>query len=175
MESPKAIPVVGVFEDHAHADAALCELLDAGFRNDQIGVAMRQIGSNAKLEDQPETHANAGAITGTLTGLGVGALAGLGILTGLIPAVGPAIAAGTLGVLLSNVAAGAGIAGVVGALIGAGIPREQAEDYEREFQAGHTIVTVHAGDRHDQAATILRRHGARRVTDQQALAVGNLR
>ena len=37
---------------------------------------------------------------------GPGRLAGLGVLSGIIPVVGPAIAAGTLGVILSNAAAG---------------------------------------------------------------------
>ena len=33
--------VVGVFEDRHQADKAVSELLKAGFRQDQIGVAMR--------------------------------------------------------------------------------------------------------------------------------------
>ena len=99
-------------------------------------------------------------MTGALTGLGLGALAGLGVLSGVIPVVGPAIAAGTLGVILSNAAAGAGIAGLVGALIGAGIPEDEAKYYHGEFEAGRTIVTVTADGRADEATAILRRHGA---------------
>ena len=33
--------VVGVFEDRRHADQAVADLKKAGFRDDQIGVAMR--------------------------------------------------------------------------------------------------------------------------------------
>ena len=33
--------VVGVFQDRQHAEKAVSELLAAGFRKDQIGVAMR--------------------------------------------------------------------------------------------------------------------------------------
>ena len=40
----------------------------------------------------------------------------------MIPVVGPAIAAGTLGVVLSNAIAGAGIASLIGALVGEGLP-----------------------------------------------------
>jgi uncharacterized protein (TIGR02271 family) len=106
------------------------------------------------------SHAEAGALTGALTGLGLGALAGLGVLSGVIPVVGPAIAAGTLGVVLSNAAAGAGIAGLVGALVGAGLPEHEAAYYQGEFEAGRTIVTVNADGRADEATAILRRLGA---------------
>jgi hypothetical protein len=47
------------------------------------------------------------------------------ILAGVIPVVGPAIAAVTLAVILSNSAAGAGIAGLVGAIVGAGVPEHE--------------------------------------------------
>src|SRR5262245_41866425 len=123
--------VVGVFEDHRKADQAVADLMRAGFRKDQIGVAMRhtnQTGTAVISDDTGEgSHAGTGALTGALTGLGLGALAGLGVLAGVVPVVGPAIAAGTLGVVLSNAAAGVGIGGLIGALIGAGIPEEEAE------------------------------------------------
>src|SRR5262249_57332627 len=105
-------------------------------------------------------YAEEGAATGVVAGLGLGALAGLGVLSGAIPVVGPAIAGGTLGVILSNAAAGAAIAGLTGALIGYGIPEEEAKYYESEFEAGRTIVTVHANGRVDDATAILRRHEA---------------
>src|SRR4051794_24988054 len=117
----KRSTVVGVFEDRSKADKAVDELLKAGFRKDQIGVALRHgegTGESVVATDAEDSEAGTGAITGALAGLGLGALAGLGVLAGVIPVVGPAIAAGTLGVLLSNAAAGAGIAGLAGALIG---------------------------------------------------------
>jgi len=153
--------VVGVFEDRKHADQAVNDLRDAGFRDDQIGVAMRHgdTGATTTAGDD-DSHAGSGAVAGALTGLGLGALAGLGVLSGVIPVIGPAIAGGTLGIILSNAAAGAGIAGLVGALIGAGIPEEEANYYHGEFEAGRTIVTVNAGNRADEATAIMRRHGA---------------
>jgi len=154
--------VVGVFEDRAHADKAVADLMKAGFRKDQIGVAMRHDETEGAVVGAEEhgSHVGSGAVTGVLTGLGLGALAGLGVLAGVIPVIGPAIAAGTLGVILTNAAAGAGIAGLVGALVGAGIPEEEAKYYHSEFEAGRTIVTVNADGRYDEATTILRRHGA---------------
>jgi len=163
MTAQQRSSVVGVFEDRQQADRAISELRQAGFREDQIGVAMRHAEGTASAgtsADADDSHAGSGALTGALTGLGLGALAGLGVLAGVIPVVGPAIAAGTLGVVLSNAAAGAGIAGLVGALIGAGIPEEEATYYQGEFEAGRAIVTVTANGRSDEAAAILRRNGA---------------
>src|SRR4051794_9872634 len=133
--------VIGSFADPLQADRAVDELLKAGFRSDQIGVAGRYEEGVAVASGEPDTHAGTGAATGALAGLGVGALAGLGVLSGVIPVIGPAIAAGTLGVILSNAAAGAAIAGLAGALIGYGIPEEEARDYHGEFEAGPTIGT----------------------------------
>ena len=84
-------------------------------------------------------------MAGALTGLGLGALAGLGVLAGVIPVVGPAIAAGTLGVILSNAAAGAGIAGLAGALIGAGVPEHEAKYYHERIRGGPDDRDRHGG------------------------------
>jgi stress response protein YsnF len=164
---------VGVFEDRRHADKAVEDLRKAGFREDQIGVAMRhdEATGDATATDQA-TESGEGAVTGALTGLGLGALVGLGVLTGFIPVVGPAIAAGTLGVVLSNAAAGAGLAGLVGALVGAGIPEHEAEYYKGEFEAGRAIVTVNADGRGDEVTGILRRHGAYDMSSRGS-SVGN--
>jgi hypothetical protein len=169
MKTQQASTVVGVFEDRKDANQAITELHDAGFGQDQIGVAMRHTDDMADdVATKNDTHAGSGALTGALTGLGLGALAGLGVIAGVIPVVGPAIAAGTLGVILSNAAAGAGIAGLVGALVGAGISEHEAKYYQGEFEAGHAIVTVAAGSRAAEATKILRQYGAYDMSTRSA-------
>jgi uncharacterized protein (TIGR02271 family) len=157
--------VVGVFEDKTQADRAVTELRKAGFRDDQIGVAARHDhGMTSEEMDTAEheqgTHAGSGAAVGALAGAGLGGLVGLGIVAGFIPVLGPVIAGGTLAAILANAAGGLVLGGLAGALVGAGIPEEEAKYYHSEFEAGRTIVTVHAGDRADEATAILRRHGA---------------
>ena len=160
MNTQQSSTVVGVFEDKTHANKAITELHQAGFNQSQIGVVMQHAGGAGNVPaTEHDSHAASGALTGALAGLGLGALAGLGVLAGVIPVVGPAIAAGTLGVILSNAAAGAGIAGLVGALVGAGIPEHEAKFYQGELEAGRSIVTVNAGSRSGEASTILRRCG----------------
>jgi len=101
-----------------------------------------------------------GAVTGALVGAGVGGLVGLGILAGAIPAIGPALAGGTLAVVLANAAGGAAIAGVLGALVGLDVPEADARYYEGEFKVGKAVVTVKADERYDEAHAILHRCGA---------------
>jgi hypothetical protein len=165
--------IVGVFDDRLQADRAVDDLKRSGFRDDQIGIAMRHDAGGSTAADGAatgDTEAGTGAITGVLTGLGLGALAGLGVLSGVIPVIGPAIAGGTLGIILSNAAVGAGVGGLVGALVGAGVPEDEAHYYQGEFEAGRTIVTVHAGNRADDAMAIFRRYGAYDMNNRPDLA-----
>jgi len=158
MKTTQHATAVGVFNDHLAADRAVADLKKAGFRDDQIGVIGRDW-RNKSGTDEDESKAGEGAAVGAIAGAGVGGLVGLGVLAGVIPVIGPAIAAGTLGVILSNAAGGAAIAALAGALIGLGIPEEEAQFYENEFKAGRYIVTVKADGRLEEARAILRRHG----------------
>jgi len=165
--------VVGVFTDHAQAQRAVNELKRAGFTDDQIGVLGRDTKGVTKGEgvvDETDSYAAEGAATGLAAGAGIGALWGLGILAGALPAIGPAIAGGTLAVLLSSAAAGAAAAGLAGALIGMGIPKEEAEYYESEFKAGRILITVTATGREDEARAILRRNGAYDASQRPAMS-----
>jgi uncharacterized protein (TIGR02271 family) len=154
----KKATVIGVFATRSDAEAALRDLRAAGFTDDQVGLVARN--ASGKLVDEGgETYADEGAVAGAVAGAGVGALVGLGVLAGVIPVIGPAIAGGTLGVILTNAVGGAAALGIAGALIGWGIPEEDAKYYEAEVKAGRFLVTVDAADRKDEAWAILHKHG----------------
>lgn len=166
MQAENTSTVVGVFENQADAERALNDLRAAGFSDAHIGVARKHAGDPALGGEVEGSEVGAGAVSGAVAGLGLGALAGLGVLSGMIPVVGPAIAGGTLGVVLSNAAAGAGVAGLIGALVGLGIPEHEAAYYQEEMAAGRTILTVNAGKRTGDAKSILRRGGAYDASDR---------
>jgi hypothetical protein len=152
---------VAIFDDRTQAQRAIEELKRAGFSDKEIGVTARDLGRDGHPldTDKGETHAKEGAIAGVTAGAGVGALWGLGILAGVLPAIGPAIAGGTLAALLSSAAAGAATAGIAGALIGLGIPEEEATYYDQEFRAGRVVVTVRGDGRMSEAQRILAQYG----------------
>ena len=151
---------VGVFETRAAAEKAVAELRSAGYRDDQIGmVAKDASGNTVKTDGAGETHAGDGLAIGAAAGAATGAAVGLGILAGVIPVVGPAIMAGTLGTILSNALGGAAIAGLAGALVGWGIPEDEAKFYEGEVQAGRFLVTVENGTRNDARGVFTKNGG----------------
>ncbi|MEO8972069.1 MAG: low temperature-induced protein, partial [Ktedonobacteraceae bacterium] len=85
----------------------------------------------------------------------------IGIAAGLLlPFIGPAIAGGVLIAALGGAALGAVAGGFMGAFVRMGVPEEQARQYEQEFKAGRTIITVKTDDRQQDALNILSNNGA---------------
>ena len=143
------MPVIAILFSRSTADCAIDALHVGGICAEDIGVVMR----DRQLARGPET---ADAVDET----GIGRLAGIGVVNSMVPAVGPILCAGTLGVVLSNASDGDVIAGITGALLCSGVPAEHAGFYAREFSSGRVIITVNAGNRANEVRTILRRFGA---------------
>jgi hypothetical protein len=93
----------------------------------------------------------------------VGALWALGIAAAVFPPLG-VVAGGTLMAVLASAAAGAAAAGLAGALIGLGLPEDEANYFEGEIKAGRTLVTVKAEGRYDEALSLLRQSGGYDMT-----------
>ncbi len=159
MKTEQQGTVVAVFPTRERAEQAVAELVRAGFRTDQVGLVAKDAGGKTVRTDAAGgTNAAEGAAIGAAAGAGIGGLVGLGVLTGVIPVLGPVMALGTLGTILANAAGGAALAGLAGALVGWGIPEEDAKYYEGEVQAGRYLVTVAAAGRADEARRILHGH-----------------
>jgi uncharacterized protein (TIGR02271 family) len=62
------------------------------------------------------------------------------------------------------------VGAIAGALVGMGVPKEEAEYYEGEVKSGRTLVTVRADGRYDEAQRILRQHGAYDIESRDAAA-----
>jgi len=163
--------VIGIFTSWDKAESAIDELLDEGFLDSEIGAVTREGDgisnrttrrNRTKLDNEEDDtdDAASGAITGAAAGAGIGGLIGLAVLSGVAPIIGPALFAGTLGVLASNAAGGAAVAGIIGALTAWGMSEDDARYYEGEIAAGRVIVTVAAGNRAEKARAILGAHGA---------------
>lgn len=160
MPTRKKHAVVGVFETRERAERVMEDLKAAGFDEDKIGMVHRNAeGKLEKTGAADETYAEEGAVAGAVAGAAGGALVGAGIIAGVIPVIGPVLAIGTLGTVLLNAAGGAAIAGIAGALIGWGVPEEDAGFYENEVKSGRYLVTVDAGSRAAEARDVMYRRG----------------
>jgi hypothetical protein len=171
--------VIGLFDNYQHAQNVVQELIDNGYRKEEISVVAnenahglreareRGVGDTGNRADE---GAGAGAVGGTVVGGAIGLLVGAGLLA--IPGIGPVLAAGPLAAAVGTAAAtagagalGAGIGaatgGLLGALVGLGIPEEDAEYYSEGVRRGGTLVTVQTEDRlADDAHYIMQRNGA---------------
>ena len=133
--------VVGVYHSHAEARNAVRDLKAAGFTENQIGIASRDTEGH-HLKNPDSSMASDGMIAGATSGLSIGALWGLGIAAGVLPAIGPVIAGGTLAAIAASAAGAAAAGGLIGALVGSGIPEDEADYYQTEFENGRVIVIV---------------------------------
>ncbi|MGL6096727.1 MAG: general stress protein, partial [Fimbriiglobus sp.] len=135
--------VVGLFTTRAAADRAVADLRAAGYPDDHIGLIARNAdGTTTRTDGAGESNAEEGAMLGASAGAIGGALVGAGVAAGVIPVIGPVLAIGTLGTVLLNAAGGAALAGLAGALVGWGVPEDEAKYYEDEVKAGRFLVTV---------------------------------
>jgi NADPH:quinone reductase-like Zn-dependent oxidoreductase len=78
METNQRTTVVGVFDRRDQAERAVTALEAAGFRDDQIGLAMRgEAGGNVagRSAEESTEHAGGGAATGAVLGGVLGAIA----------------------------------------------------------------------------------------------------
>jgi hypothetical protein len=157
-------PVVAVFPSQRQADLAVHELRRAGFRGGQIKVAVPEnngrTGATARVKRgtrQTESTAEE-AVRDVLAGAGAGA-APVRASTSAVE-IGMA-ADGVLGSLVDSVrrAAAAAADSVTSTLTSMGFLDNEADFYERQFQAGRAIVAVRVRRRREEAAGILQRCG----------------
>lgn len=167
---------VALFDQRGDAESAIHELLhQGGFRNDQIGIAAPGKGleepQNAIPELEVEEQAASGAAKGAVAGGTLGALLG-GAAVALIPGVGPVLAGGILGGVLLGAATGAAAGTLVGPFVAMGLSEEEANLYQRAFQAGRTVVVVKADDPDSigEASEILRAHQGQVTTPSFAVS-----
>ena len=77
----------------------------------------------------------------------------------LVPGVGPIVVGGVLASTLTGAGIGAATGGIIGALMGLGVPEPDARHFDQGLRLGSTLVTVDAGPRTREALMILDRHG----------------
>lgn len=140
---------VGAFSTRQDAEEALIDLRDAGFNMDQISAIAQNPQDEDELADvevkssseRAKDGAETGAVVGATTGGMLGLIGSLSILA--IPGIGVAT---EVAVLLGNALLGSGIGAaggsLVGALVGWGIPEEQAQYYNELLINGSYIVLV---------------------------------
>lgn len=149
--------VVGTFAKQANAVRAIQVLKQAGFTDEQIGLAAKEWTEAAETEIQ--NIAGEGALSGAVAGGGIGAIAGA-ILVGLTPGAGPILAGGLLTGIAAGATAGAAGGALLGPFLAMEMEQEQAEEHAKFVEEGATVVIVRTDDRQEEAKELLVAHGA---------------
>jgi len=154
--------VFGIVKSYSQAEQLVEELQAEGFPASEISVLLpdsegRHDIGHVKATKAPE-GATTGATAGGVTGGVLGLLAGIGALA--IPGIGPFIAAGPLMAALS------GAGGLVGALVGMGIPEIEAKRYQDKLKRGNYLIAVAVadGDEKDRAKEVFKNVGAEDIS-----------
>ena len=148
----------------AQASEIVNQLKAAGFSNNDISALLPDKTGTKDFGHEHHTKAPEGAATGGAVGgalgIGLGWLAGVGLLA--IPGLGPFIAAGPIMAALSGGAVGGAVGGVVGALVGMGIPEYEAKRYAGKLREGNILLSVHCDrqEMKERATGIFDRAGA---------------
>ena len=169
MSDKKPIVAVGIFKTSAQARAAVDTLRAEGFDDDVIGILTHGDDGDPEVEtlkDLTVSKAGTGAAIGAASGVAGAALWGVGVVSGLIPVVGPVLAGGVLAAVIAGSAAAGGLAGVLTSL---GASDEEAVYYDSEFALGRTIVAVKSHEKAMDAYSALHRHGSTNKFAEQYL------
>ncbi len=158
-----ATTIVRAFTTRTAAENAVRDLRAAGYTDAQISLIGKDAQGNSVKEDGAGTdittkRVSEGAAIGAATGAAGGALVTLGLLTGVIPVLGPVVALGALGTTLLNAVGGAAAVGLAGALTGWGLSETDAKYYENEVANGRFIVTVEQDANEANAHKVFSQH-----------------
>jgi len=162
--SGKNTAVFGIYQTRAGAEECVDALKRAGFRNTDISALFPDNAGTKDFACEKNTKAPEGAAAGATGGAVVGGvlgwLAGIGLL--IIPGIGPLMAAGPIVAMLAGAGAVGITGGIVGAVVGCGIPEYEARRYEGRVKHGGILLSVHCDDSHwvRRAEEILKQTGA---------------
>lgn len=135
--------VSGIFKTYEDASQAIIALENSGIMEDQVSLIMTDEARGQHFNLRKDNKADEGVAAGASLGGMVGAIAGLVAGAGVIAIPGlNVIVAGTLVAALAGLGAGAATGGIIGGLIGAGIPEVEAKMYEKEIRGGKVLLAV---------------------------------
>lgn len=153
--------VPAVFADEASAAAALDELRQLGYSDNDFGILVPDP-TRYHIMDKSLADTMKGLGTGGLIGAPLGMIAGMGVVTMIIPPLG---FIGIGGALIFGGLEGALWGAYVGAQIGLAAEIKHIEDIERRFevplQPHEILIIVVANRQAPRICELMERHGAR--------------
>jgi hypothetical protein len=148
----------GTFYDAAAANRAIDALMALGYPQRDINIIMsgeiqRRFSHGSAPGERQGANVAKGAAAGGVVGGTIGAIvasvAATGALTPTVATAGiaaPLFVAGPAAMALDGGGAGVAAGSVLGALVGLGVPRDDAEKVEHDIDAGGIVVSLNSRD-----------------------------
>ena len=138
--------VTAVFMTKDSSEKAYGELMDRGYKPDEITVLISDETRDVHFQERQDTDLTKKALENAGLGSAIGGT--VGAVTGAIAAIGTAVVVPGLGIavagpiLASLTGAGAGglTGGIIGALVGSGVSQRHAEHYDKSLKEGGIII-----------------------------------
>lgn len=162
-DAPISSTIVAVYPDHSAAEHAVRLLHHEGFAIDDLSI----VGRDFEMSEQPigfvswGDYAAAGAKTGACFGWLFGLVVGAAFL--VLPGLGPVVVAGPLAeavvAAIEGAIAGTALGSLAGALIGWGVPKDRALQYETHVKGGEFLIVARGKpEAVDRARSLLAPH-----------------
>ena len=152
---------LGIFSSRQKTLQALDELKNTGFPMEKISVITKNTAHDEQISNADKRKPNdsfpQGAASGAIAGGAIGGsliLAG-GLVSLLVPGVGPAIAAETLLVTLLGTGSTVAAGGLIGALNKWSVPKEDAQFYSDKVSQGNYLVTIEGTENEIRRAEVV--------------------
>jgi hypothetical protein len=163
--------ITGIFKTRSSAMLAVEDLVRHGFCQDDISMLMSETTRGREFLVDEHTKSPEGLATGAAIGGVLGAIA-LGLTSvGMVAAPGLGVfAVGAWLSMLAGFGAGALGGGLIGGLIGLGLPEHEAELYRGEIENGGILLGLFAADndRAAEAQRLMEASGAEHVRAENA-------
>jgi len=163
-QSPSILEVVGIFHTSADLQAAIDELLSAGFDRAELSLLASAASVEEKLGhayqkvsdivDDPEIPRAAYVSTEAIGDAQGGLIGGLFYVGALVAAGAVVVSDGSLAAAFAAAAASGGAGGYIGSLIGRLLGHHHANHLQAQIDKGGLLLWVHARDADHEARSI---------------------
>ncbi|HUF52276.1 MAG TPA: hypothetical protein VMR52_00700 [Dehalococcoidia bacterium] len=162
MNDKTARVLAGVFAAKAEAEAAVADLRDLGFLDDQIGIAVAGSSDHQTLATDAEAWAELRATaTGMAIAAPIGSLGGLALVGIAVPGVGILSLGGFMFASLTGALWGLFFGGLAGFTAKVRMGPDDDQWYEIPLKTGDVLLVVHAREGAREAHDVMHKHNVK--------------
>ncbi len=150
IQTDRVDMITALFIDRESAEHAFNSVTNRGYHKDEVNLVMSDATRQKHFQENPITYNEMGSKVADGAGIGSAIGGTIGSIAAVVATVGTTLAVPGLGIIfygpavaaLAGLGAGGLTGGVVGALIGLGIPEERVRHYQSGIDEGGILMGV---------------------------------